>query len=476
MAEVPCLVALVVAAEAQRVARLAGERQLVHDLRHQRVEERLLRHALQVHEHGEELPVARLVLRQHALEVVQERGLADPPLAGDHQAVAVQGAQHALRQLLPPEEHLVVQHGRAGDVGIEAQLHRAPPADALRAPADPDQRDRAEQSRGQEVRALVEAQPPLEGERDRAGGEARGVERRHADRVLPRLERQLLHELPAADGLGGRGREGDLGRDARADPELDPLQAAVVRGDALQRDGGGLDPGIGLEDVQRGLLVRQPALEELLAGPQRRHGQSLARDRVAGIQAQRRLEAHLRVGEAALLHQRFAARHQGVDLGPQLLLLAHAVEDLEVPGEQRPGLDVLRVDRGVGQRRERLLVRAGVEQLLAARPRLAPLLAGGGGEDLRLRGGAALERARVARIDVERLAEREVGVGRPAVVQQPLAVREPLLEPLAARRGVGRSFCSLRSRSYSAPTARSRSASSPFASCSACFSSASASS
>ena len=58
--------------------------------------------------------------------------------------------------LLPPEEHVVLEHGRARDVGVEAVAHRAPPARALDREAQADQRHRAGRRGGQEPRLLVE--------------------------------------------------------------------------------------------------------------------------------------------------------------------------------------------------------------------------------------------------------------------------------------------------------------------------------
>ena len=135
VAEVARVVALGLRREAQRLPRGGGEVQGVHDLGHQGVEERLLGHALQVHEHGEEAPLARLVLGQDALQVVEERGLPDPALARDHEAVVVERAQHARGELLAAEEHVVVEDGRARDVGVEAPAEGPAPAQPLRAPA-----------------------------------------------------------------------------------------------------------------------------------------------------------------------------------------------------------------------------------------------------------------------------------------------------------------------------------------------------
>ena len=119
-------------------------------------------HALQVGEHGEEPVFGALVRLQRLLQMVEERRLPDAALARDHQAVVVQHVQDAREQLLAAEEHLLGHDRRARDVGVEAALHRAPPARALDRVAEPDQRHRARDRGGQEGLRLVEAQAAVD--------------------------------------------------------------------------------------------------------------------------------------------------------------------------------------------------------------------------------------------------------------------------------------------------------------------------
>ena len=58
------------------------------------------------------------------LQLVEQRGLADAPLAVEQQAVVVDRLEDALDERLAPEEEPLVEDRRPGDVGVEL----APPA------------------------------------------------------------------------------------------------------------------------------------------------------------------------------------------------------------------------------------------------------------------------------------------------------------------------------------------------------------
>ncbi len=142
---------------------------------------------------------------EHLGQVVEEGRLPDAPFAGDHQAVAVQGGEHARGQLLPAVVHVVVQHRRPGDVGVEAAAHGAAPSQPLANEEQAQQGDRDSPGGGEEKRALVELEAPFDREGDRAGQPA-GVHRGDRDLVQARGEGQLADEghglAPGSPGPG----------------------------------------------------------------------------------------------------------------------------------------------------------------------------------------------------------------------------------------------------------------------------------
>jgi len=77
--------------------------------------------------------IVRVVdVEEPPLELVLNRGLADPPLAVQQQAVVVNGLQDTSDQLTAAEEHVIVHDRGAGDIGIEfpAPEFRPPPVAA----------------------------------------------------------------------------------------------------------------------------------------------------------------------------------------------------------------------------------------------------------------------------------------------------------------------------------------------------------
>jgi len=121
------------------------------------MEERGLRHALQVREDGEEAVLGPLVHLDGPFQVIEERRLTDAPLARDHEAIVVQNVQYAGKQALAAEEHGLVENGRTRDVGVEAAAERAPLAHPLEHDPAADQAQGGGESRGQEPGLLVQA-------------------------------------------------------------------------------------------------------------------------------------------------------------------------------------------------------------------------------------------------------------------------------------------------------------------------------
>ena len=107
--------------------------ELVEDVLGEGGEELRFWRPLEVDVDREELVIGIVELLEPSPELVLERGLADAPLAVEQQAVVVDRLQDAFDQLLPAEEHLGVEHRRAGDVGVETALHElTPPPSAMR--------------------------------------------------------------------------------------------------------------------------------------------------------------------------------------------------------------------------------------------------------------------------------------------------------------------------------------------------------
>ena len=111
-------------------------------------------------------------------------------------------------------------------------------------------------------------------------------------------------------------------------------------------------------------------------------------------------------------------------------------EDLARPHQQVARLAVVRVGRRVGERDERRLELPGVEERLAFGVGLLSRRSVGQGQDALLGQPPPLERPGVLGGEVERLVEGHLGLVRAALLEQPLAVREALLEALGARRRV----------------------------------------
>ena len=351
VAEVPRVVALGLRREAQRLPRGGGQLEGVHDLGHEGVEEGLLGDALEVHEDGEEAPLARLVRGQDALQVVEERRLPDAPLARDHQAVAVERAQHAGGELLPAVEHVVVEDGRPRDVRVEAPAHRAAPPHLAACP-----------SRG--PRGPGRPPPPTGGTTASRGSAAAGRTVNEIDVESPPVSKAVT-SIALTPGSRGRSRANGALRAGSAgvppgtnSPTTRPptrnstfwMPRSSVATPWSRMVGDSTTSASGLEEGEGRLPVRKPAREEGLAGAPLGLGQALAGAGVARVEPQHALERHLRLREAAGGHELLAVRGQAVDVRPQLLLLPEALEDLPRPREQGAGLGALRA-RGVGSRR-----------------------------------------------------------------------------------------------------------------------------
>jgi hypothetical protein len=333
------------------------------------VEERLLGHPLQVDEHRVELPVAGLVRREDLGEMVEEGGLPDAPLAGDHEAVAVQRAQHASGEPLPSVEHALVEDGGAGDVGVEAPAHGPAAAQPVADPAQPHQGEGGRPRRGEEQRRLVEAQAPLHGDGEGVG-ETAGVGDGDADLVQAGGERELPDEGPHPGGAHGVVLGNELAHQLAPHPELQLHDGPVVGGHSLEGQGVGPHHGpLRLEEEDLRLPIRKPLGEESLAGALLRDGEALGGSGVSGVELEEALEGDLGLGEAALGHELITPGLEPLDLLAQLALATEALEDLPVAGEELAGFGVVG-GGGLGQRADRRLVPASVEQ------RQSPLVGG----------------------------------------------------------------------------------------------------
>ena len=322
---------------------------------------------------GKNVPLAALVGRQHAASG-GSRNVVFPMRRSPVIIRLLWWSVLSMRAVsfCAPEEHVVVEDGRARDVGVEAAAHGARRRRSRCVPQPrPTRPEGARRGRGEEVPRLVEAQPPLDAERHSTRESPPVSIAVTDDRVRARLERQLALERHRP-----RGSPAASSRARTRRPACSPTRnstfghAPVVGGDALQRQRGGLDHRVlaRLEERERRLLVRQPARDDRLAGAPLGLGQPLAGPRrgpASSCSTPRKPPAPRGSGprpsaprpRAASLS--ISARSSFCSRRPSRICRARI--------SRSRASRVLRVGRGVGERAERGLVLAGVEERLARR-------------------------------------------------------------------------------------------------------------
>ena len=390
----------------------------------------MLGNSLQVHEHREEAPVACLVRGQHLRQVMEESGLPDPPLAGDHQAVAVERAEHAGHEGLAPVVHVVVEDWCACDVGIEAPPHGPPTAHTLGDQADSHEGESKAAGRGQEQRRLVEEKTPLDGDRQRVG-EARGVDGGDGDLVQARLEGKLANEEEAPHRIDRVLRGHLLSRGLSADLKLHSPDRPVVGSHSLEQVRGAFDDGpLAANEEDRRLPVREPPGEEGLTGPPLRSRQPFTSPSVSGVEAEQGLEGDLGLRKEPSRHEVLAPGRELLDLGAQLPLETQTVDDLPRSSQELVRRRVLGVGGRAREWSESRLVVPAVEESLALSEGRVQLSPRSRCLDALLRGAAAAPGPGVVRRQVEDFVVGDQGFGQLAFFQEAIAVGQPLLDAL----------------------------------------------